>query len=60
MIVADHMNLLPVYIQKAAGWLRDGSLKSEETVVNGIENTLAAFFGLMSGANTGKMLVRLS
>jgi NADPH-dependent curcumin reductase CurA len=59
MLVGDHMNLLPLYIEKAAGWLRDGSLRSEETVVEGIDNAVEAFFGLMSGANTGKMLVKL-
>jgi NADPH-dependent curcumin reductase CurA len=59
MLVGDHMNLLPLYIEKAAGWLRDGSLRSEETVVTGIDNAVEAFFGLMRGANTGKMLVKL-
>ena len=39
--------------------LADGSLKSHETIVHGIENAQAAFLGLFSGKNTGKMLVTL-
>jgi NADPH-dependent curcumin reductase CurA len=57
--IGHHMKTLPEYIGKAAGWLAEGSLRTDETVVDGIENALEAFFGLMSGANTGKMLVRL-
>ena len=54
MIVGDHMNVMPHYLQTAAGWLRDGSLRADETVVEGIEHGLDAFFGLMKGANTGQ------
>ena len=58
--VGHHMKTLPEYLGKAAGWLADGSLRVDETVVDGIDNGLNAFFGVMSGANTGKMLVRLT
>jgi NADPH-dependent curcumin reductase CurA len=57
--VGHHMKTAPEYIGKAVGWLTEGSLRADETVVDGVENALDAFFGLMSGANTGKMLVRL-
>jgi len=59
-LVMDHYNLLDEYVAQAVGWLRDGSLRSEETVVHGIENAVEAFIGLLRGANTGKMLVRLA
>ena len=58
--IGHHMKAFPEYIGKAAGWLADGSLRVDETVVDGIDNGLNAFFGVMSGANTGKMLVRLT
>ena len=58
--IGHHTKAFPEYIGKAAGWLQDGSLHVDETVVEGIENSLNAFFGVMSGANTGKMLVRLT
>ena len=59
MNVTDHGHLAAEYVGKAAGWLADGSLVAEETVVDGIENALEAFLAMMRGANTGKMLVRL-
>ena len=36
-----------------------GAFKWNETVVDGIDNALDAFHGMMRGANTGKMLVRI-
>ncbi|MEV0400261.1 NADP-dependent oxidoreductase [Actinoallomurus sp. NPDC050550] len=58
-IVGDHQDLAAEYAQLAAGWLNDGSLQYEETIVDGIDNTVEAFLGLLKGANTGKMLIRL-
>jgi NADPH-dependent curcumin reductase CurA len=40
--------------------LAAGHLTARETVVDGLENAPAAFLGLLSGANTGKMLVRIA
>jgi NADPH-dependent curcumin reductase CurA len=34
-------------------------MQARDTVVEGLEKTPEAFLGLFSGANTGKMLVRL-
>ncbi|MFG1997956.1 NADP-dependent oxidoreductase [Spirillospora sp. NPDC048911] len=59
VLVSDHLDRFPEYIGKAAGWLADGTLHTEETVVEGLENAPEAFFGVLRGANTGKMLVRL-
>jgi NADPH-dependent curcumin reductase CurA len=58
-IVSDHSALMPSFLPRAAGWLRDGSLRADETIVSGIENAVEAFGAMMRGANTGKMLVRL-
>ncbi|HZG03289.1 MAG TPA: NADP-dependent oxidoreductase [Streptomyces sp.] len=59
MLVTNHLDLLPEWTAKAAGWLADGTLRTEETVVEGIERAPEAFLGVLRGANTGKMLVRL-
>ncbi|MFC5182565.1 NADP-dependent oxidoreductase [Actinomadura harenae] len=59
LIVSDHLKLAPEYTARAAGWLKNGSLVAEETVVDGIDNAFEAFQAMMRGANTGKMLVRL-
>jgi hypothetical protein len=58
-IVTDHLGLAPAWVGLAAGWLADGSLRAEETVVDGVQNAVEAFLGLLRGANTGKMLIRL-
>ncbi|MFD5100370.1 NADP-dependent oxidoreductase [Streptomyces albidochromogenes] len=59
MLVSSHFALFPEWIGKAAGWLADGSLRTEETVTEGIEHAPDAFLGMMRGANTGKALVRV-
>lgn len=46
--------------RELAKWHRQGKLVSSDTVYEGIENAPAAFLGLFSGLNTGKMLVRLA
>ncbi|HEX2313502.1 MAG TPA: NADP-dependent oxidoreductase [Thermomonospora sp.] len=59
MLVTSHFDLFPEWIERAAGWLADGSLRTEETVVTGLTEAPAALLGVLRGANTGKMLVRL-
>ncbi|MEW1616237.1 MULTISPECIES: NADP-dependent oxidoreductase [unclassified Streptomyces] len=59
MLVGSYFHLFPEWIGRAASWLADGTLHTEQTVFEGIDQAPAAFLGLMRGANTGKMLVRL-
>jgi len=59
-IVRDHEGLRPEFEKQIANWLRTGELQSRQTVVDGLENSVDAFLGLLAGANVGKMLVRLS
>ncbi|MEW2072839.1 zinc-binding dehydrogenase [Streptomyces sp. NPDC013433] len=59
MVVSSHLDLFPEWIAKAAPWLADGTLRTETTVVEGIERAPDALLGVLRGANTGKMLVRL-
>jgi len=47
------------FFKKMSGWLTDGSVRYDETIVDGLENAPQAFMDLLEGANTGKMLVRL-
>ena len=58
-LVGDHGHLRAQFVQEVAGWLRDGKLQCDETVVAGIENAPEAFLGLLRGENLGKMLVQL-
>lgn len=45
---------------RLASWVRDGSLKYREDIVDGFEQAPRAFIGLMNGANFGKLLVKMS
>lgn len=45
--------------KQMAIWLKDGCLRCEETVYEGLENTPRAFIGLFRGENTGKALVHV-
>jgi NADPH-dependent curcumin reductase CurA len=58
-LVGDHYDLQPQFVQEVGGWVREGKLHYRETVVEGIENNVEAFLGLLRGENTGKMIVKL-
>jgi NADPH-dependent curcumin reductase CurA len=59
-IVGDHSALAAEFRDAATGWLTSGQLVAQETVVDGLENAVTAFIGMLRGENTGKMVVRLS
>jgi NADPH-dependent curcumin reductase CurA len=59
LLVLSYLDRFPEWIAHGSAWLGDGSLHTEETVYDGIEEAPAAFLGVLSGANVGKMLVRL-
>ncbi len=58
-IVSDYRDQMPSFLAEMSSWLRSGQVISRQTVVEGIENAPAAFVSLFSGANLGKMLVKL-
>lgn len=58
-IVSDNNALQLAFLDEVGPWVRDGSLITEETFVDGgVDAAPQAFIDLMRGANTGKMLVR--
>ena len=58
-LVFDYFPRMGEFYGEMGGWLKSGAVTSRETVVDGLERMPDAFLGLFSGANTGKMLVRL-
>ncbi len=58
-IYTDYMAKMGDFYREMGGWIASGQVKSRDTVAEGLDQTLDAFLGLFSGANTGKMLVRL-
>jgi NADPH-dependent curcumin reductase CurA len=58
-LVFDYFSRMAEFYAEMGPWVADGTVKSRETVVGGLDNMPEAFLGLFSGANIGKMLVRL-
>lgn len=58
-IFTDYIQHMGEFHQEMGGWAAAGKMQSRETVHEGLEAMPEAFFGLFSGANTGKMLVKL-
>jgi hypothetical protein len=58
-IVSDYLDMRDQFIAEMSEWVRAGRIQSQETVEVGIEKAPQAFLNLFSGANTGKMLVKL-
>ena len=56
----DCGSLWPRAARELAGWLLDGRIKAEETIVDGLEQAPEALNMLFDGANVGKLLVRVS
>ncbi|HEY1529373.1 MAG TPA: NADP-dependent oxidoreductase [Galbitalea sp.] len=57
--IPSMMNHAEAFAAEVAPLVQSGEFVWDETVVDGIDNTLEAFYGLMRGENTGKMLVRV-
>ncbi|WP_028969839.1 NADP-dependent oxidoreductase [Sphingomonas sp. URHD0057] len=58
-LVIDYMGRMGEFYAGMAPLVASGAVTSRDTVYDGLEAAPDAFLGLFSGANTGKMLVRL-
>jgi len=46
-------------VQVLGGWIRDGRLKAEETVADGLENAPEVLNRLFDGSHRGKLVLRV-
>jgi NADPH-dependent curcumin reductase CurA len=58
-IITEYSDRFPEGFMQLGQWFAQGKLKYAETIVEGFENTPAAFIGLFSGANLGKQIVKV-
>jgi hypothetical protein len=58
-IVFDYFQRMADFYRDMGPWVANGTVKSRETIVDGLERAPDAFLGLFRGENIGKMLVRL-
>jgi NADPH-dependent curcumin reductase CurA len=59
MIVSDKPERFAEWRALATPWVKEGSLRYRETVVDGLENAVDALAQVLRGGNFGKMLVRV-
>ena len=56
----DCGEIWPRAARELAGWVLEGKIKAEETIVDGLEQAPEALNMLFDGANSGKLLVRVA
>lgn len=59
-ILFDYKGRMPEATLQLAKWTRQGKLKFQEDVLDGIDQAPEAFFRMLDGRNRGKQLVRLA
>ncbi|HAB07163.1 MAG TPA: NADP-dependent oxidoreductase, partial [Alcanivorax sp.] len=55
----DYINRQGDFLKDMPAWIRDGKVKYQEDVVEGLENAVNAFLGLLQGKNRGKLLIQV-
>ena len=54
------LSTFPEGLREMAQWLKQGKLKYQEDIAQGLENAPEAFIGMLRGRNFGKQLVQVS
>jgi NADPH-dependent curcumin reductase CurA len=58
-IVMDYMARRNEALRDLQSWVAAGTLKVQEDIINGLENTPKALIGLLAGENRGKRMIRV-
>ncbi|MBU83795.1 NADP-dependent oxidoreductase [Alcanivorax sp.] len=56
----DYAHLMKDFVSDMSTWMQAGKIQYQEDIVQGLENTVDAFQGLLTGRNRGKLLVQVS
>jgi len=59
-IVSHYDYMADDFRRDMAAWVNDGRIRYQETIYDGIDKAPDAFIGLFTGANVGKMIVKLA
>jgi NADPH-dependent curcumin reductase CurA len=58
-IMSDHADSRGPFLEGMSKWYRAGAIRIREDIVDGLEQTVPAFIGMLQGKNFGKTIVRL-
>ena len=59
-IVSDFSNKQGAFLRDMSKWIADGKINYKEDIVEGLDNAVGAFQGLLEGNNFGKLLIQVS
>ena len=59
-IVSDFSDKERAFLGDMSKWIADGKIKYKEDIVEGLDNAVGAFQGLLEGNNFGKLLIQVS
>ena len=59
IVFDDYGHRYDEFSQNMSQWLADGKIKYREDLVEGLENTVESFIGLLEGKNFGKLVMRV-
>ncbi|GGE03082.1 NADP-dependent oxidoreductase [Polymorphobacter glacialis] len=59
-VASDFGHLAAQFVADMTGWLKDGQIKYQETVLEGFEAAPEGLIGLFEGRNSGKMLIHIA
>jgi hypothetical protein len=59
-LIYDYPDRLPEAVTSLARWYREGKIKVDLAIDQGVRNAPAALEGVLTGANIGKQLIRLA
>jgi NADPH-dependent curcumin reductase CurA len=60
MVVLDYADRYHVAMAEMAKWMQEGSFKTREDIVQGIENFPQALLMLFEGKNFGKLVLQVA
>lgn len=60
IIFDDYAHRYDEFAADMTTWLKEGKVKYKEHVVEGLENTVEAFAGLLEGKNFGKLVIKVN
>jgi hypothetical protein len=59
-VASDFGHLNAAFVADMTGWLKDGRIKYQETILDGFERAPEGLIGLFEGRNAGKMIIRVA